>query len=186
MNLSLNNFATFDYKSNSQKIRVMSESWFLKNGYCVNCFNILHDFENNKPVADFYCEKCSEEFELKSKEGKFGKKINDGAYKTMIERINSNNNPNLIILSYQKDFSVNDIIAIPKYFFTESIIEKRKALSDTAKRSGWVGCNILISEIPEIGKIFLVKNSEVINKKIVASNWKLSEKFKIKDVKSRG
>ena len=37
------------------------------------------------------------------------------------------------------------------------IIEKRKELSPLARRAGWVGCNILMSQIPEFGKIFYVK-----------------------------
>lgn len=42
------------------------------------------EFENNRPVADFYCQKCSEEYELKSKNGKLTNTITDGAYATMI------------------------------------------------------------------------------------------------------
>jgi type II restriction enzyme len=34
-------------------------------------------YENNKPVADFYCEKCLEDFELKSKKGKNGFNLKD-------------------------------------------------------------------------------------------------------------
>ena len=44
-------------------------------------------YRNNKPVADFYCGNCSEEYELKSKHGEVGKKIVDGAYATIPKTI---------------------------------------------------------------------------------------------------
>lgn len=47
----------------------------------------LSQFENNRPVADFYCPGCGNEYELKSKNGILGNKITDGAYDTMIARI---------------------------------------------------------------------------------------------------
>lgn len=75
------------YKNNSQIIRVITEKWVSDKAFCPNCGNTLTDFENNKPVADFFCDKCHEEFELKSKEGLLGKKIVDGAYETMIQRL---------------------------------------------------------------------------------------------------
>ena len=55
------------YTSNSQKIRVMSEVWMAKNMFCPCCSNnVLTHLKNNRPVADFYCDKCSNIFELKS------------------------------------------------------------------------------------------------------------------------
>lgn len=36
-----------NYKSNSQKIRVMSEIWTEKNIFCPNCGNVIKNLENN-------------------------------------------------------------------------------------------------------------------------------------------
>ncbi len=66
------------YKSNSQKIRVMPEAWTEENIFCPGCGDGVENYENNKPVADFYCKKCFEDFELKSKKGKIGKKLELG------------------------------------------------------------------------------------------------------------
>ena len=184
--LSFSHLIPQNYKSQSQKIRVASENWFLINGYCVECIFNLNQFENNKPVADYYCDKCKEQYELKSKNGNFGKKLADGEYNTMIRRINSNENPNLIALSYNKNYEVENIVAIPKFFFTEKVIEKRKSLSETARRSGWTGCNILFSEIPDIGKIFMVQDGVERDRKIVNREWHYSKSFKTKDLKKRG
>ena len=87
MQLRLTSEIASNYSSAPQKIRVLTESWVGNSIFCPNCGSALNRFENNSPVADFYCNKCSEEYELKSKNGEMGKKIVDGAYSTMIERL---------------------------------------------------------------------------------------------------
>lgn len=187
MNLSFNTKLAEGYSSNSQIARVLTENWVKENSYCPCCGNLpLNEFENNRPVADFYCEKCSEEFELKSKNGKFSNTINDGAYFTMIERINSNKNPNFFFLTYSKKWLVENFLIIPKQFFTTEIIIKRKPLSDTAMRAGWVGCNIDVSNIAEAGKIFLVKNSTLIDRKVVKNAFNQTLFLREKSLDSRG
>jgi type II restriction enzyme len=144
MELNLPLDVSKNYLSSSQKIRVITESWVNNRIFCPNCGNNLSNFENNKPVADFYCKKCSEEFELKSKNGIIGKRIVDGAYSSMVKRLRSNNNPNFFFLTYNKNFLVDNFMVIPKYFFVPNIIEKRPPLSVHARRAGWIGCNIVM------------------------------------------
>ena len=55
------------YQANTQKIRVLTENWLGHHSYCPCCGNPIIHYENNRPVADFYCKKCKEDFELKSK-----------------------------------------------------------------------------------------------------------------------
>lgn len=56
------------YKSNAQKIRVMSEHWVENNIFCPCCGKPhTTSLDNNKPVADFQCDNCGEIYELKSK-----------------------------------------------------------------------------------------------------------------------
>lgn len=176
------------YKNNSQIIRVITEKWVSDKAFCPNCGNTLTDFENNKPVADFFCDKCHEEFELKSKEGLLGKKIVDGAYETMIQRLKSNNNPNFLFLTYNKsNYNINDLITIPKYFFIEELIEKRKPLSADAKRAGWIGCNINLNSIPDLGKIFYIKNGVYQNKDRILEKWyKTTFIKKLQDTDAKG
>jgi type II restriction enzyme len=148
------------YNSNSQKIRVITENWVNQNLFCPYCGNMhLSHFENNRPVADFYCPHCIEEYELKSKNGSINNKVNDGAYATMIERIESINNPNFFFMQYNKtDLRVKNFIMVPKHFFSIEIIEQRKPLAETARRSGWMGCNIVLRQIPEEGRIYIIKD----------------------------
>ncbi len=161
------------YKSPSQKIRVLTENWVGSQIFCPACGYDVRSYGHNRPVADFYCPYCSEEFELKSKKDTIGSKIINGAYKTMIERLLSRNNPNFFLLNYRsKGIEVVNFFVIPKYFFIPRIIEKRKPLSYTARRAGWIGCNIVLSDIPQSGKIFYIRNKKIEKKKDVLTNWK--------------
>lgn len=173
MNLFLNTKLADKYTSLSQKIRVLTEDWVDKQAYCPNCGHLdINKYGNNKPVADFFCVNCKEDYELKSKKDSAGLKIVDGAYRTMITRLQSTNNPNFFLLNYDlRDFSVFNFFVIPKHFFMSSIIEKRKALSQTAERAGWVGCNILLQGIPQAGKIFFVRNKHIEAKEKVLMEW---------------
>lgn|SRR5690554_1484631 len=187
MNLALDINLANGYKSNSQIARLLTENWVLNNSYCPSCGSLpLNEFENNRPVADFYCKKCSEEFELKSKSGKLSNTISDGAYSTMIERVNSENNPNFFFLTYTKTWTVNDFLIIPKQFFTPEIIIKRPPLKETAKRAGWVGCNIDISKVADAGKVFLVKNAQIINQDIVKETFNKTLFLRTKNKDAKG
>lgn len=159
MNLSFDIKLANEYSSTSQKIRVLTEDWVDRQIYCPNCGYVdIDKYGNNKPVADYYCSKCSEDFELKSKKNSTGLKIVDGAYRAMIERLQGLNNPNLFLLNYDiESFSVSNFFVVPKHFFIPDIIERRVALSQTARRAGWIGCNILLKSISQSGKYILLK-----------------------------
>ncbi len=162
-----------EYTSQSQKIRIMTESWVDNQIYCPNCGNTAIDkYANNKPVADFFCSNCKEDYELKSTKDSVGTRILDGAYETMIERLNSTNNPNFFFLNYGVEtYEVLNFLVIPKQFFVPEIIEKRKPLSLTARRAGWIGCNILLESIPQSGKIFFIKDKNIEPKEKVLMEW---------------
>ncbi|WP_428027187.1 DpnI domain-containing protein [Arcobacter sp.] len=188
--MSLNLYSTIadKYNSNSQKIRVLTEKWVNEYIFCPNCGNSINEYENNKPVADFYCSKCNEDYELKSKKDKIGNKIVDGAYKTMIDRLESDTNPNFFFLNYDKNsFDILNFIVIPKHFFVPEIIEKRKPLSSTARRAGWVGCNILLNTIPNSGKIFYIKDGKEEDKNKILEDWNKTTFLKqSSNLKSKG
>ncbi len=188
MNLNFDDRITGDYHSASQVARVMTERWALENMYCPRCGNIhIEHFENNRPVADFFCPVCKNQYELKSKNGSLGRKVNDGAYETMIERITSNQNPDFLFMSYSKsELKVKNLIIVPKYFFVPDIIEKRNPLKSSARRFGWVGCNILIDKIPEQGRISVISDGIILDKNTVVNKISKSGLLEVKDVKTRG
>lgn len=166
----------------------MTEHWVQTNAFCPKCGDVITRYQNNKPVADFFCSRCEEDYELKSKNGPIGQKIIDGAYQAMIGRLNGNQNPSFFFMSYDRATeTVSDLLVIPKHFFVPSIIEKRKPLAPTARRAGWVGCNILLNSIPSAGKIFLVRNRNIEPKEKVLAEWKKTLFLgKSKDVSAKG
>jgi type II restriction enzyme len=176
MNLNLDRTVSEGYTSGSQIARKLSESWVAENAFCPACGNReLASFANNNPVGDFYCPKCRGEYELKSKQDGFSQRIVDGAYASMIQRINAENNPHFFFLNYS-----------PKHFFVDSIIECRKPLAATARRAGWTGCNILLSAVPESGKIFFVRNGAVTDYGKVLSEWQKMAFLGEQKLESRG
>ncbi len=162
------------YTSGSQNARVWTEQWVGRWLFCPNCGSPrISRFTANRPVADFFCPSCQEQFELKAQKTAFGAKVLDGAFRTMVDRLASSDNPNLVLLNYDLPRrEVTDVCLIPKHFFVREIIEERKPLAPTARRAGWVGCNILLNQIPKMGKIFVVRRSLEQPKEIVLAQWK--------------
>lgn len=189
MKVTLDTTIADEYKSHAQRARVLTESWVENETYCPNCGQSKIDrYPNNQPVADFYCLNCQEDYELKSKQDGLGAKIVDGAYRTMLERLTSSNNPNFFFLNYDLlDLTITNFLVIPKHFFVPEIIEKRKPLAPTARRAGWIGCNILLQSIPQTGKIFFIKDQQVELKEKVLAEWQktlfLREE---KEIKAKG
>jgi type II restriction enzyme len=161
------------YKSGSQSARVWTERWVRDWAYCPNCGGSkIGPFPNNSPVADFLCNSCKEEFELKSQRNAFGKTVLDGAYHAKCERLAADNNPNLFLLNYDyKSLSVTNLLVVPKHFFVREIIRERKPLKPTARRAGWIGSHILLNQIPESGKIFIVRAGRPEPKELVLAKW---------------
>jgi hypothetical protein len=176
------------YISGPQRARAWTEQWASKWAFCPSCGNAnITRFDNNRPVADFYCPSCREEYELKSQKSAFGRKVLDGAFRTMCERLTADNNPNLFLLNYDlSKLEVTNLIVVPKQFFIREIIEERKPLAATARRAGWVGCNILLNQIPASGKITIVKNGQQQSKEFVVSQWKRTLFLRDESLAARG
>jgi type II restriction enzyme len=60
---------------------------------------------------------------------------------------------------------------VPRVFFPEGIIEKRKPLAAHALRAGWVGSNILLGQIASDGKIAMVSDGAVVPEQKVRSEF---------------
>jgi type II restriction enzyme len=162
------------YRSGAQKARVWTESWVHRWMYCPNCGQpTINKLPGNSPVADFRCPDCTEIFELKSGKGRFGRTVVDGAYQTMMRRLLESTNPSLLLLNYDVErLTVTDVSVVPKHFFVRDVIRERKPLGPRARRAGWIGCNILLSRIPSIGRISIVRGGRSEPKEMVLANWK--------------
>lgn len=164
------------YDSGSQRARVWTEAWVGAWMYCPHCgADRLVRGKNNTPAGDFSCAACPEVFELKAHKKPFGARLVDGALATMRERLSSDTNPNLMLMSYSAEHRrVSNLIVVPKHFFTAALIEPRKPLSPNARRAGWVGCNILIGDLPAAGKIDIVRNGVERPRASVMEEWRRS------------
>lgn len=176
------------YKSASQNARVWTEHWVRDRLFCPNCgAEKINPFESNRPVADFFCRTCDEEYELKSQKNKFGVKVLDGAFSTMCHRLRASNNPNLLLLNYDiARLAVSNAFVVPKHFFVREIIEERKPLAPNARRAGWIGCNILLKQIPESGKIFFILDGVPQPREAVLAQWQKTLFLRDEKVEARG
>lgn len=82
----------------------------------------------------------------------------------MLRAIQHDETPNLFALQYDAlNWKVVNIVLIPHFAFPLSAIEKRRPLHPTARRAGWVGCNILLDAIPPDARIPIIENGEVLS-----------------------
>lgn len=162
------------YKSPLQRIRVLSEHWVGQQLYCPNCGcdNVMQ-YRNNSRIADFYCSRCGENYELKSqKKGRFDGKVVDGAYGAMMARLSGPGVPNLLLLGYETPtLQVTNLLVVPRQFFVPDLIERRRPLPPYARRAGWVGCNILLRQVPSSGRIHLIRDKVAERKADVMAKW---------------
>ena len=175
-----------EYRSNSQIARVTTEGWLALNGYCPACCSALSQTPNNSRALDFVCSRCNSGFELKARKGKFSSTVTDGAYRTMIEAIREDRQPNLFLLSYQTPFVVTHLKVLPKRFLVEPIIVRRPPLKETARRAGWVGCNLNLGLVPKTALISCVENSVEIPCAEVQAIWKKTAVLDEVSPQSRG
>jgi type II restriction enzyme len=160
------------YKSLSQIARLMTEDWGRSNLYCAACSgDSLVRAANNTRAYDFECSGCRVRYQLKSSRSKPRNRIVDSAYATMCDAIRSDNAPNLLALHYSVDWRVVNLLLVPSFCFSISAIEARRPLAETARRAGWVGCNILLNAIPLDARISLVDESSQVARSVVRARY---------------
>src|SRR6266849_5616091 len=115
----------------------------------------------NTVAVDYFCPACKSPFQLKSQSKPFGSRIVDAAYSEMKRAILEDRTPNLFVLHYDLDaWAVRTVLLVPHFAFTLSTLEKRPPLAPTARRAGWVGCNILLVRIPPYARIRLIDDGK--------------------------
>ncbi len=161
------------YKSSSQRARVVTEGWAESNLYCPNCDSDgLLPSAANTPAVDYICPQCDAPFQLKSQSRRFSHRLTDAAYQAMHRAIEENRTPNLFALHYEPlVWKVRNLILVPQFAFSLSLLERRKPLGPKARRAGWVGCNIVLDNIPPDAKIPLVRDGVPINPTVVRRQY---------------
>jgi type II restriction enzyme len=151
------------YKSGSQKAGNVTEAWGADNFYCPNCSSPKLDWlKPNTKANDYRCPNCGFWYQLKSQKTRIGNSIMDGAYGAMMEAIKHDRSPNFFFMQYElATWSVRNLLLVPHFAFPPSAIIRRKPLSPTARRAGWIGCNFALNRIPVDARIAVVTESRV-------------------------
>ena len=172
-----------EYENPAQQARVVTEAWGAKNLFCPVCdSNHLDRSAPNREAVDFVCPECAESFQLKSPATALATRIVDAAYGAMKHAIVSGRTPNLFAMHYDRpEWLMVDLFVVPRFAYSLSAIEKRKPLAATARRANWVGCNILLGNIPPDARIPIVKSGVVVSPRSVREQYarlRPLEKFK--------
>jgi len=105
----------------------------------------------------------------------------------MIERIEKSRAPSFMFLQYDAArWHVSNLFLVPRYFLSPAVIERRPPLGATARRAGWIGCNILISHLPSDARIHAVIESREIDPDEVRNRWARFSFLKEHSPESRG
>lgn len=175
------------YQNPTQVARVVSECWCSENLYCAACnAESLQQARANTRALDFRCMNCSETYQIKSQRKLNLTRINDGAYSAMLDAVQRNVAPNLVVMNYAEDWHINNLFLIPSLFFVESVLERRRPLNPQARRAGWVGCNLLLKNVPVDGRIALVKDHVVVPAERVREAYSKYRKLESLDWNLRG
>lgn len=76
----------------------------------------------------------------------------------MLSSLKSDSAPNLFLLQYDRiAWTVVDLVLVPHFALSPSALEQRRPLGPTARRAGWVGCFIVLSNIPPDARIPIVR-----------------------------
>ncbi|HET7258964.1 MAG TPA: DpnI domain-containing protein [Candidatus Acidoferrum sp.] len=176
------------YKSASQRTRVGTESWGAANFFCPACESpSLRSAPQGTAAVDYFCPSCESPFQLKSQSKPIGSRIVDAAYSEMKRAILEDRAPNLYVLHYDLTrWTVQTVILIPHFAFALSAVERRPPLAATARRAGWVGCNIVLDKIPAHARIPVIEKGNVRPKQAVREDYERLRPLEGLNVQKRG
>lgn len=188
MDLNLPTSGLERYKSASQRARVGTESWGAENFFCPACQSPnLEASPQGTAAIDYVCPSCESPFQLKSQSKPIGSRIVDAAYSEMKRAILEDRTPNLYVLHYDLSrWAVQTVILIPHFAFALSAVERRPPLAATARRAGWVGCNIVLDKITVHARIPVIEEGNVRAKKAVREAYQRLRPLERLKVEKRG
>jgi type II restriction enzyme len=105
----------------------------------------------------------------------------------MLEAIRTDATPNFYFMQYDLEtWSVKNLLLVPSFAFPPSALIKRKPLAVTARRAGWVGCNIALHRIPVEARIGIVRESQITSAKDVRAQFRRVKPLAEINVRQRG
>lgn len=176
------------YKSASQLARRITEPWGAEYLYCCACTSDrLNPEKANAQVSDYLCPKCVERYQLKSHSKKLGGTILGSNYQKMLDAILGNKSPNFFLLHYQlPEWLVRNLLVIPRFAISPSVIIQRNPLSASARRSDWTGYVLNVRLIPDSAKIPLIIEGTEVNRRVVREQYARIAKIETLRPEQRG
>ena len=105
----------------------------------------------------------------------------------MMRAIAADRLPHFLLLSYNNKLStVSDLLIVPNFCLGASAIEARKPLKPTARRAGWVGCNIVLDFVPPEGRIPVISSGNIISSTTVRNHFRQVKPLENLTAKMRG
>ena len=159
---------------------MITQTWAAENLYCLSCGEPrLRPTREGQAVVDFRCAACDSPYQLKSQRRRFRRRILDSAYGTMKTAISRGEAPSFLLMQYDPArLHVQELSGIPGFFLSVSALEERRPLSASARRAGWVGCNILLDRLPPDARVFAVAQGQARPSAVVRGEW---ARFKVLD-----
>lgn len=90
----------------------------------------------------------------------------DGAYSAMLTTIREGRTPTFLLLEFSPGWKVGGLTALHHSLVTQDCIVARKALGPTARRAGWIGCNIVLPNIAAEGRIPIIANGKANTREV--------------------
>ena len=66
---------------------------------------------------------------------------------------------------------VTGLFVVPGHLIGRGSIQRRNPLGPNARRAGWVGSNILLGDIPEDGRIWIVSGNSITSPSVARIKW---------------
>jgi len=105
----------------------------------------------------------------------------------MVQAIRADRTPSLFALHYDlAAWRVRSLILIPRFAYSLKDIIPRRPLSPNAERHGWVGCDILLTAIPQSARISVIENGVSSDTRHVRRQFKHLKPLKRISTRVRG
>jgi type II restriction enzyme len=104
----------------------------------------------------------------------------------MMRRARSSAVPSFLLLQYSAEWTINSLSAVHHLLITPSVIQERPPLAVTARRAGWIGCNIQLSAIPPEGRIPLIVDGAMVSRELARRRFALTQELSNTSVSGRG
>jgi type II restriction enzyme len=95
-----------------------------------------------------------------------------------MNRILDGSAPTLMMLERNDQWKIENLTAIHHLFLTPNVLAERKPLSLTARRAGWVGCNIRLDQIAQDARIRVVRDGRPCEPRLVRSAFRRFDDLK--------